>query len=117
MAKQKNLDAKTQNVEVGIIITHSDIVPGLYNPAIPDPNDVINRQASILKATVAGDVVYQNGNNGEPGWITLEAGEGWMIAFDRILTSATINGTLRSTTLTAAQIFWATTAADISPEK
>lgn len=109
MATQKNLDAKTPNVEVGIVITHSDLIPALDQP--------IGRQGTVLKVTAAGSVVYQNGENGEPGWITLEAGEGWMISFDRVLTSATINGTLRSTSLTAAQIFWATTAADISPEK
>lgn len=108
MATPKKLDTNTPNVDVGIIITHSDVIKTIGIP--------IGREATILKATVAGDIVYQNGNEGEPGWITLEAGEGWMIAFDRILASATINGTLRSTALTAAQIFWATTAADIKPE-
>lgn len=108
MATIKNLDTNTPNVDVGIIITHSDVIDTIGEP--------IGRQATILKATVAGDIVYQNGSDGEPGWITLEAGEGWMIAFDRVLTSATINGTLRSTSLAAAQIFWATTASDIKPE-
>jgi hypothetical protein len=108
MATPRKLDPNTPNVDVGIVITHSDVIKTIDIP--------IGRTATILKATVAGDIVYQNGNDGEPGWITLEAGEGWMIAFDRILTSATINGTLRSTTLTAAQIFWATTAQDIKPE-
>lgn len=108
MATPKNLDANTPNIDVGIIITHSDVIEALDTP--------IGRHATILKATAAGDIVYQNGNDGEPGWITLEAGEGWMVAFDRVLTSATINGTSRSTSLTAAQIFWATTAADIRPE-
>lgn len=108
MATIKNLDTNTPNVDVGIIITHSDVISGIGDP--------IGRQATILKAVVAGDIVYQNGSDGEPGWITLEAGEGWMVAFDRVLANAVINGVSRATSLTAPQIFWATTASDIKPE-
>lgn len=109
MAVIKKLDPATQNIEVGILITHSD-----YAKSYGEPFD---RLATILKAKVAGEIVYQNGSNGEPGVWNLEAGEPVLIACDRILENATINGTLRSTSIAADQIIWATTAADIKPDR
>lgn len=98
MTTTTDLDPNTPNIDVGVVITHSGPVPAL--------DKAIGRQCSGMKAIVAGDAVYQNGANGEPGFINFEAGEGWLIAFDRILSSATVDGVSRSTTLTAAQIIY-----------
>lgn len=109
MAIIKKLDPATQNIEVGIVITHSDYVKAYDIP--------FDRLATVIKTTTAGEFVYQNGSNGEAGVWSTEAGEGWYIACDRILTSATIDGVLRTTTIPATNIMWATTAADIKPER
>jgi len=93
-----DLDPNTPNIDVGVVITHSAQVPAL--------DKSIGRQCSGMKADVAGEVVYQNGPEGEPGFIKFEAGEGWLIAFDRILSSGTVDGVSKSTTLTAAQIIY-----------
>lgn len=109
MAVIKKLDPATQNIEVGLVITHSDYIEGYDIP--------FDRLATVLKAGVAGEIVYQNGSNGEPGVWKVEAGEPAFIACDRILTSGTIGGIVRTTTVPATDIIWGTTAADIKPER
>lgn len=103
----EKLDTTTPNIDVGIIITHSDYVTAYDKP--------FGHTATIIKAVAPGVIVYKNGENGAPGVWVFEAGEGWMIAADRILTSATINGTLRVTSVAASNILWAYTPSNIKP--
>ena len=102
------LDPKTENEDVGSVITRSHKIPA----AGYDTN--FGFFASVIKVEVAGTVVWYNKFTGEEGAWVFEAGEAWPIACTEIRTSATIDGQAYSTTVPAAQIWVAATANRIS---
>jgi hypothetical protein len=59
---------------------------------------------NMLKATISGDVVYQNGARGRISVINVETGETIPIVYDRILSGATIDGAPETTS--ASGMFW-----------
>jgi len=93
------ISTATPNNEVGAIITRSRRV-------VLDVS--FGEMATWIKSGSAGDVVWYNSKNDEYGVWNVEAGEGWPIACDMIVTSHTIDGTLESTT--ATNLVWASTA-------
>ena len=93
------LNPNTPNNEVGLCITRSRRV----KLDIP-----FGELAVWLKAGTAGDVVWYNDETKETGIWNLEAGEMTPLACTVILTSATIEGVLESTT--ATNMLWATAA-------
>lgn len=98
-------NSATPNNEVGLFFTRSRRVV---------INQSFGELATVIKCSSAGYVVWQNSQLGEVGVWYLESGEIAPIACDKILTSATIDGNIETTTATG--LFWATSAAKIGKD-
>lgn len=95
------LDPNTPNNNIGLYMGRTRRILAL--------DQSIGEVACWLKATNAGLIVWRNDENGEEGVWPVEAGSTVPIFFTKILTSATIDGSVETTTLTAAELFWAST--------
>lgn len=101
---KSTLNRTDLNKDVGLYITKSRRV-------VLDAD--IGELAIWIKAGTAGDVVYQDVQGGGEAQVwSLEAGEVAPLVFDKILTSATIDGNLESTT--ATNMIWGTSPQQIS---
>lgn len=104
----KNLDPYTRNKDIGIVITESHLIPQA------DWNIDFGFMGTIIKAATAGTIVWFNKYTNETGVWTFEAGEGWAIACTHILTGATIDTVVYTTTVPRSDIWVAATANAIS---
>jgi hypothetical protein len=95
------IDPKTQNVDLGICITESGVLPA-------KDQDLL-KLATVIKATVAGTITYYNKYNKKTGSWAFEAGESYMIAFTQINSVGT--------TLAANEIYWGVTDSDIGGDE
>lgn len=98
-------NSETPNNEIGLCMTKTRRV-------------VINKNfgelAIVIKCTTAGTVVWFNSQLKEYGVWYLEAGEAFLAACDTIVTSATIDGILETTT--AGGLFWGTCTSRIGTD-
>lgn len=95
------LDPNTPNNEIGIFIERSGRLVAL--------DTSLGEVATVLKTTVAGNVVYKNGINGDVGEWPMEAGGMALIFYTEILTSGFVKGVERFTTVPLANIWWGIT--------
>jgi hypothetical protein len=99
-----NLNRSDLNVNIGLYITKSRRV-------VLDAD--IGHACTWIKCSSAGTVVYQDKAGGGDAEVwQLEAGEVAPIVFDRILTSATIDGSTETTTATG--LIWGSSPSQIS---
>lgn len=81
----------------GFIPSYSDAVT---NDKIFTINGIQVAAAYIYVSGASGDIVWENAQ-GQPNWLpACLLGQTYIIGARRILSSATVNGTLRSTTAT-----------------
>lgn len=105
----RKLDPNTRNNDIGLYMGRTRRVLAL--------DQSIGEVACWLKATNAGLVVWRNDESGEEGVWHMEAGATVPIFFTKILTSATIDGNVETTSLTAGpagELFWASTPSDLN---
>lgn len=100
----QRLDPETRNNDTGLYWTKTRRADPTYPTELPD-------LATGLKGVQAGDIVWYNKYTDETGVIFVEAGEWVPVACTKILSSATIDGVLESTTVT--NIFWTTSGSQI----
>jgi len=101
---KSDLNRSDLNTNIGLYITKSRRV-------VLDAD--IGRICTWIKCAAAGTVVYQDkvGDGDAEVW-DLEAGETAPLVFDRILTSATIDGVTETTTATG--LIWGSSPSQIS---
>jgi hypothetical protein len=93
-----NLDPNTSNNDVGLYITES-------GPLTLDVD--LDQLATYVKCTTAGTIRWFNKFTGKTGDWYLEAGEGWPIAYTKILSAGT----------TAGGLFWATSGGNMGNQE
>lgn len=94
----KKFNTMTPNNEIGVYFVKSRRVT---------VDTEFGEMATWIKSTTAGDIVWQNTELDEISVITVEAGEILPIVCNKIITSATIDSVLETTTATG--MFWITT--------
>ena len=102
MAVAHTLDPSTQNENIGLYISRSRRVV---------VDTTFGQLATWVKAQTTGDVVWENSISGEQGIWHLESGETAPLICDKILTNATIDGILETTS--ASGMLWGCSGASL----